>query len=296
MAQTAWFPENWFARTSLLCAKELAATLVFFIAYWRLRTYDDLLTLPLVLFTTALLFSPAFLSAYLFAFLRLGPWFSTMSKTKASATAVLVQLTQALLVAVAHTLGAVVAALLQRYLTRWYEDAAFVGAANQPVSSVTWRDSTYDSGASVFFDEFFAVAFMLASLLHLMLAMQKDLVVYKGAAENKEDRRTPSALPVPFVAFACVLVAGVARGFPAAHLSLGTSVFMGVVDGFTWKTGTRIAAGLVATLATVAYHHLFVCYLPATEMGKPYLANADAPPVFMQARILALPEHMRNRE
>ena len=118
--------------------------------------------------------------------------------------------------------------------------------------------------------------------------------VVVGSAENKEDRRISPALPVPFVAFACVLVAGVARGFPAAHLSLGTSMFVGVVDSFTWKTGTRIAAGLVATLTTVAYHHLFICYLPT--IYKPYLANADTPPVFMQTRILALPEHMRNRE
>lgn len=281
------FPENWFTRTGVLCAKELAATLVFFTACWRLRTYDDLLTLPLVLFVTVVLFSPAFLSTYLFAFLRTGPWFSSSFETAAQSVAA--QLLQTLSVAVAHTVGALVAAALQRYLSHWYDDAAFV-AADTPVRSVKWRDSAYDSGASVFFDEFFAVAFMLVAVAHLMLAMQKDLVVYGGGA-GKGDW---DMMPVPFVAFACVLVAGIARGFPAAHLSLGTSVFVWAVDGLTWKIGARIAGGLVATIAAAAYYHGVICYLPTTGVGG--RINSDPAPVFMQARPLALPEHMRNRE
>ena len=299
----SWFPENWPSRTFLLCFKEFCATMVFFITYWRLQTFNDVLTLPLVLFTTVVLFSPAFLSVHLFAFLRTGPWFFSSSETTDTKRVVGVQMLQIGAVALAHLLGALAAGAMHKHLTRWYDDAAFVSGNQDVVDGVRWRDSALEDGTTVFFDEFFAVTFMLVSVLHLMLATQESLIKkkplendHRKRGNNAEGGERTTAIPVAFIAFACALVAGVTRGFPAAHLSLGTSVFVGVVDGFTWKTGTRIAAGLVATLATVAYHHLFVCYLPATEMGKPYLANADAPPVFMQARVLALPEHMRNRE
>jgi hypothetical protein len=292
---SSWFPENWPSRTFLLCFKEFCATMVFFITYWRLQTFNDVLTLPLVLFTTVVLFSPAFLSVQLFAFLRTGPWFFSSSETTDTKRAVSVQMLQIGAVALAHLLGALAAGAMHKHLTRWYDDAAFV-SGNQTVDSVRWRDSALEDGTTVFFDEFFAVTFMLVSVLHLMLATQESLIKKKPLENDRRKRgnnaeaggRT-TAIPVAFIAFACALVAGVARGFPAAHLSLGTSVFVCMVDGCTWRISIRILGGFMATLASVAYFHLFVLYLPTKDFWRARTVNA--PPVYMQT--LALPEHMR---
>ena len=170
----------WFVRTLVLvCLKELVAVMFILTAYNRLGTYTDLMTGPLLLFLTLVVFAFPFLNSYLFVFLRFGPWYQP--------THLLRSAVQAVLVCASQVVGAVCAAALQTgVLKDRYGDAhmAPLGSLANGTLGALYVDTKRNmGGAESFFEEGCAVFVLLVGLMHCIEADAGALVVWKYWAD-----------------------------------------------------------------------------------------------------------------
>ena len=161
---------HWRGRTALLCLKELVAVMFILTAYNRLGAYSDLLTAPLLLFLTLVVFAFPFLNSYLFVFLRFGPWYAPGHLVRSAV--------QAVLVCGAQMAGAGCAVALQRQVIAvWYSDAAMRNPEGGAIGAL-YADSVNLGAVESMLEEGGAVFVLLVGLLHCIEADAKGLVVY----------------------------------------------------------------------------------------------------------------------
>jgi hypothetical protein len=161
---------HWRGRTALLCLKELVAVMFILTAYNRLGAYSDLLTAPLLLFLTLVVFAFPFLNSYLFVFLRFGPWYAPGHLVRSAV--------QAALVCGAQMAGAGCAVALQRQVVAaWYSDAAMRNPEGGAIGAL-YADSVNLGAVESMMEEGCAVFVLLVGLLHCIEADAKGLVAY----------------------------------------------------------------------------------------------------------------------
>ena len=161
---------HWRGRTALTCLKEVVAVMFILTAYNRLGAYSDLLTAPLLLFLTLVVFAFPFLNSYLFVFLRFGPWYAPGHLVRSAV--------QAVLVCGAQMAGAGCAVALQRQVVAaWYSDAAMRNPEGGAIGAL-YADSVNLGAVESMLEEGGAVFVLLVGLLHCIEADAKGLVVY----------------------------------------------------------------------------------------------------------------------
>ena len=275
--------------TIFLMVKEFVAVMFQLVCYSRLHSFD-LFNGPLVLYVTLIVFSFPFLNPYLFAVLRLGPWYRGKNLAYI--------FVQTLFVAAAQCGGGVAAAVISnRVESNWPSSAlvrvnSVVNGTGVEIGSM-YNDNVSDKERGLaFFEEFVAVLTLLVGVIHLIECHAALLL------KNRPTVVPPPppvdgiiALPSELVFQVCVLVAGIVCAFPSAHQAMHVSIFLEFSKEHPsheviW---CRIGGGLVATISGVIYY-CFV-YLWSVEEGGTSHAfmKLSRDPAYFYAR-LAIPE------
>jgi hypothetical protein len=269
---------DWKMDSFLLGCKEFVAVTFYLLCYARMGNYD-FFNGALILFFTMTVFSFPFLNSNLFTCLRLGPWRSRFDQP--SGLSVIGSLAQILWMAIFQFAGAVAAAgAWHGILNRWgmlakgvsngmlYTNSTVSGAVYNSIDGRVVAD--LNSGAAIFFDELVAQWAFMVGVIHLMDAVLPDFLI-SAAYQQKRQSSLPGQLasghiPVPlhFILFVCLLVAGVTRAFPSAHQSPQMSVYL-LMLGALGTPGIdvpscilRLIAGMLAIgFALVTYWALY---------------------------------------
>ena len=313
------FTKDWCGRTVVMCLTEVVAVFFILTAHQRLGDYD-LFSQSLTMFLTLVVFTFPFINTYVFMFLRLGPWFKPDHIVRT--------LTQVLLVFLSHGLGSFSAWRLHTEIVKnRFDDAGFISNDNATVLvGVKYRESSSANTFDFFVEEAVAVFVLLVGLLHLIEADLHSLlcftfwnvdavrveekVIEQDAPPSKDtnDQKPPDQdgkgykpISMPLIIHFCLLLAGIVRAFPSAHLSFHTTLFKGYAlePDFPSTFLIRIIGGLFGTfLALVYYHFMYMVihtksvYGITNPLKKLIVDYRNEPGVYMES-LLLLPEHMK---
>ena len=189
-------PLDWHISIVLSCLKEFAAVFTALICYSRIGA-GNVFFGGITLYMILVVFSFPFLNPYLFWFLRLGP-FWRLDRLKDDSESVVNSLSRYIPQCIAMTFsqlcGSYAAASFRSYLDGIYNpEISFPPPGNNPPPH-TPSDS--QESAKQFFEEFFAVAFLLIGLIHIIHAITPHFMantywdVKKNNADTKESKNT----------------------------------------------------------------------------------------------------------
>jgi len=280
--------------TAFECVKGFVSVLFHLLCYARMGNYD-FFNGALILFVTLTVFGFPFLNSNLFACLRFGPW-NTNSNLGGS-------LGQVVLMTAAHTIGAVVAAIAWHDIVKKWGilDKAVDGAVYTSIDGRVENDD--DSRAAILFDELVAQAVFLVGVLHIIEAtvpeFMRSAAWYSPSEENQKSptvKHTP--IPLTFILYVSLLVAGVTRAFPSAHQSPHVSVYLLMMNGLGTPGISYTACwfrllGGVLSLAIALPYYWFV-YVDRENNEGNYVktlkrATIVNVPAFMRSELLLPP-------
>lgn len=301
---------DWIWGTVFQCFKEFLAVFFQLVCYARMGNYD-FFNGALVLFVTLTVFAFPFLNMNLFALLRFGPWF------KPSEQSIWGTITQTILIAGFQIAGAsAAAAMWYDIISRWgslenavdngilYNSSHYHGAIYNSLDSNTEIESVL-AKACIFFDEFAAQLVLLISLIHILEACLPDLLSSAlwqpkektNTEPTTEDANKVTHTPVPmqFILYVSVLIAGLTRAFPSAHQSPHVSAYLlvlrqlGMDDIDVGACWLRLFAGVFSTLFALMYYW-FVYVDRLNNIGNYAQAIKNAvivkPPAFTRSELL----------
>ena len=264
----------WVWGTVGMCIKELLAVIFQLLCYARMGNYD-FFNGALILFATLTVFSFPFLNPNLFAFLRLGPWRYRVDQP--GGYHLVGTLVQIFFMVVFQFVGAIVAAVAWHgILNKWgmlakgvdngmlYKDSTVSGAVYNSIDGRVTDDN--DSRAAIFADECAAQALFMIGVIHIMEAVLPGFLLSATYQKNQKPQtpETPGHTPVPlhFILFVCLLVAGMTRAFPSAHQSPHVSVYLLTLGGLgtpgidVTACGLRFGGGVLALIVALGYYWL----------------------------------------
>jgi len=142
---------------------------------------------------------------------------------------------------------------------------------------VTWivpefvaTDSKYQDFSAEFWEEFFAVTALLVGYIHLTYLNFGGVGLFRSSEHLfSEFSVTTRQLPIPmtFILQVTLLVAGLLRAFPRAHLSPHISCYLLIMRYTTWgRFYFRMLGGVLAFI--VAYILFWCAYEPRTRVHK----------------------------
>jgi len=143
-----------------------------------------------------------------------------------------------------------------------------------PKKAATPSDAGRNLGVE-FFEEFVAVTALLVGYVHLTYlnfeyAKEPAKRLFQSSAHlfsKIEPAIHQLPIPLPFILQVTLLVAGLLRAFPSAHLSPHVSLYVALMGYSTWGAfGFRILGGAVALLVT--YVLFWVFYVRRTGVHK----------------------------
>ena len=305
-----WGDRTYWAQTAVICAKEFVGVFMFLVAYSRMGMFDTF-TGPLVTYMVLVAMAFPFLNSYLVFLMRYGPWYVPSKsfywgwffRTVA----------QYWSVTLCHGLGAWAAsAAVKSYTDKW-KDATMVQKINgveMVAPELSYRavaDLGDDDTRFMFFlEEFFAVLILLVGILHLMEAITPNLLQSafwkpmggNGAVEFK----TYASVPYMLLFQICILLAGVSRAFPSAHLSLHVSVYKACMEtNSLTSVCLRIAGGFLAAVVALLYYFVWYVWVgkpegEKTELGKVtgalYNNLLDKPSALLRSEMFRIPSSM----
>ena len=314
MAETDCFSSmfrdtDWVMGTLMMCFKETVAVLFYLLCYARMGNYD-FFNSALILFATLTVFAFPFLNSNLFTCLRLGPWYNRPGQNfgyNLGGTFV-----QIACMVVFQFIGAILAAVAWHgILNKWgmlakgvnngmlYTNSNISGAVYNSIDGRVAEDS--DSRAAIFADEFAAQAAFLVGVIHIMEAVLPGFLLSAAYQKNQKppplEQQSAGHTPIPlhFILFVCLLVAGVTRAFPSAHHSPHVSVYLLVLESLgtpgidVTACWLRIGGGILALVFALAYY--WTVYGDTSVWGKSQEATKAAdtsklPPPFMRSLLV----------
>lgn len=122
-----------------------------------------------------------------------------------------------------------------------------------------------------------------------------------GDSGEQEHPTLTAYVPVPFMLIfqMCILVAGVSRAFPSAHLSMHVSIYNGLMGTASEVVMLRIAGGNLAGWAAVLYYYVWYVYVGKPDgvklgafTGMLHDILLEPGPVLLQSEMFRIPARM----
>jgi hypothetical protein len=302
---TSMFRDSqWVGGTVFLCFKEAVAVMFQLLCYARMGNYD-FFNGALILFVTLTAFGFPFLNSNLFTCLRLGPWYIRPAHNfEYHLGGTLIQIVFIALFQVGG--AAIAAAAWYGIVEKWgmlakgvdngmlYTNSNVSGAVYNSIDGRVTADDA--SRAAIFFDEFAAQAAFMVGAIHIMEAVAPGLLISAVWQKKQPASSEPGHTPVPlhFILYVCLLVAGVTRAFPSAHQSPHISVYLlvlGCLGGQgidTTACWLRIGGGILSLGFVIPYYWYMYGGVSLWDRKEAYKGE-DPPrayPAFMTALLV----------
>jgi glycerol uptake facilitator-like aquaporin len=140
------------------------------------------------------------------------------------------------------------------------------------------------NGASEFLEEFVAVTALLVGYVHLAYLNAKEIFGSKThlfSPINSAARKQP--IPLEFMVQLTLLVAGLLRAFPTAHLSPHVSLYVALMGYTTWGAfGYRMLGGIAGFVVAYVMFWSFYTWRTRVHGGKTLLCCRADPEEYQE--------------
>ena len=181
----------------------------------------------------------------------------------------------------AQCLGAYAAAECSKQMEKAWPEATAVAPSGE-AAGVKYADSSLPSDFAIA-EEFLAVFALLVGFMHLLQCDIPFLLNLSSRPEPSKHR----PIPIGMITSASLLVAGMSRAFPSAHLAGHVSVYSWIRGFNNNVTPWRILGGWLGTLGGVMYYYFTFSEKPgsAIEAFRGAVANPPNGPATMNIKI-----------
>jgi len=227
----------------MLSLKEFAGTFASLVCKYRIGAFNMLyaggVNLGMVLFV----FGFPYINPYICTFMHFGPFWKWGDRY--------VVLISWIVAVCAEVGGACSAGTMHNHLKSLYGREELNNTATYTIDETA-------PAATCLADEMFAVAFLLVGTLHLMRALQEELLLNRSWNHGKLNPAPHKPLSIELIVCMVFLVISITHAFPSANQSLHVTIFLSVTNAQAADVcAYRCLGGLLGTMLALAYYHLY---------------------------------------